>query len=81
MRRRQYLSLEINMGKMERPRGRPPKPPDQKGVQIRHCVLPASRDALSVIADATGKGCGEILDRLIAKEYRRIFPTQASKVR
>jgi hypothetical protein len=50
-------------------RGRPALPPDQKGVQIRHRVLPATRDALLEISAQTGETAGAILDRLVAQEH------------
>ena len=52
-------------------RGRPPLPPDQKGVQIRHRVLPATREALIEISAQTGEAAGAILDRLVAREHRK----------
>jgi hypothetical protein len=53
-------------------RGRPALPPEQKGVQIRHRVLPATRDALIEISAQTGEAAGAILDRLVAREHRQI---------
>ncbi len=52
-------------------RGRPALPEEQRGVQIRHRVLPSTRLALTEIAAITGETAGEVLDRLVAIEYRR----------
>jgi hypothetical protein len=60
------------MAKEKRKRGRPPLPLDIRGVQIRHRVLPATRDALVEIAELTGDACGDILDRIVAKEFNRV---------
>lgn len=60
-------------------RGRPALPADKRGVQIRHRVLPSTRCALTEIAAITGETAGEVLDRLVAIEYRRRISASVQK--
>jgi hypothetical protein len=60
------------MAKEKRRRGRPPLPIEERGVQIKHRVLPMTRDSLIEIAEITGEACGEVLDRVVARERRRV---------
>lgn len=53
-------------------RGRPALPADLRGVQIRHRVLPLTRSSLIEIGALTGEVAGAVLDRLVAKELRRV---------
>jgi hypothetical protein len=57
----------------KRGRGRPPKPPEIKGEKIGPRVLPVTIDALVEIAEITGEPQGTVLDRLIAKEHKRVI--------
>jgi hypothetical protein len=54
-------------------------PPEQKGIQIKHRVLPATREALIEISVHTGEPAGAILDRLVEKEHRRIEAARLRK--
>jgi hypothetical protein len=71
----------INCQVERRKRGRPKLPSDEKGVQIYHRVLPATRDALAEIAEKTGEACGEVLDRLVAREHQRLSTVRARRQR
>ena len=42
-------------------------------MHVSHRILPASVDALIELAEKSGESQGEVLDRLIAKEYKRVM--------
>jgi hypothetical protein len=67
------------MAKEKRKRGRPPLPLDIRGVQIRHRVRPATRDGLIEISELTGEACGDILDRIVAKELSRVTARRSER--
>ena len=53
-------------------RGRPTKVPGERRVHITARVLPSTFDALHDLMDESGESRGEIFDRLIAKEHKRV---------
>jgi hypothetical protein len=55
-----------------RRRGRKPKPLETKGQMIPWRVPQSTIDAVVEIADQTQEAQGEVLQRIIAKEYKRI---------
>lgn len=54
-------------------RGRPFKPAKETRVLTAHRVLPATLKALTELADRNGESRGELLDRLVAKEHKRVM--------
>jgi hypothetical protein len=57
----------------KRKRGRPFKPAEETRVLTAHRVLPATLTALTKLAEQSGESRGELLDRLVAKEHKRVM--------
>jgi hypothetical protein len=58
-------------------RGRPRKMPGELRLHITARVLPSTLDALNDLIDLRNESRGEIFDRLITKEHKRIIRKEA----